>query len=466
MIKMKKIYQSSLLILMVAALLFSCKKDISEIGVNVVGDNPLEVIYVDTFSVTAYSEMIDSMSTISLSSNMLGAIKDPVFGTTNTSVYAQFRLEANNVSYEFEEGAVLDKVVLYLAYADDYVYGDKNYTQHLSVYEVGDQMIDTVRYYHFDNLRIKDELLGDTAFVPNFDSVEYHEIVDNDTIESGMKIAPIEISLSNELGERLMNYDSEVYASNESFLQEFAGIYITTLDQNLPSNMGGIFNIDLTADDSKITLYYHYPDEDNPGEFIEEEFDLICNSSSVRFGNYNHYDYADASPEFYNHVVLGDTNAGSEQFYLQSLAGVRSYIRFPNLGKLDNYENYAVNEAKLILHEVSTDDASLEAIESFSLTQQVMLADSSIGYYTVPDVSLGTNYFGGEYDSLNSQYFFRITQFVQDVISGESYDNQLRMELIGGAVNANRSIIGGFNPMNETQKLEFKVTYTQIEFDD
>lgn len=478
MIKMKKLYKSSLLLLIAAAFLFSCKKDISQIGVNVVGDNPLEVIYVDTFSIRAYSELIDSMRTDELSSHLLGAYKDPVFGTVNASIYSQFRLEAGNEDYQFQEGAVFDSIRLYLSYANDDVYGgDPNFPSeiHLSIYEVGDQIYRDSAYYQFQNLRTKDELLADFTFVPSFnDSVYVNVEVDEngDTTSSDRILAPISIPLSDELGQRLMMYDSTVFEDNETFLNEFAGLYITTLDQHLPSSDGSMINVNFLSDYTKVTLYYHYIAQNDEGNDItyREEFDLVCNSNTARFGNYNHYDYFDASPEFKSQVLDLDTsnleNYGREQVYLQGLSGVRTVLKFPYIHKMDDYYNYAVNEVKLFLWDVNDASSNLGAISSLSLSQIVQLTDSTTAIYAIPDASGGSTYFNGNYNGIDGSYFFRITQYMQDLIQGFTVDNQLRIEIVGGAVHANRSIIGGWNPtIDEEKKMKLQVIYTKIDSD-
>lgn len=465
MIKMNKIYKSSLLILLMAALLFSCKKDISEIGVNVVGDNPLEVIKIDTFSIRAHSELVDSMRTDELSSHILGAYVDPVFGTFNASIYSQFRLEAGNEDFDFPENAVVDSVVLYLAYAENEVYGDTSYQHHISIYELGEQIYRDSAYYQFDNIRTKDELFAESQFVPSFDSVEVYKYNEDDEQYDTTKILPaIVIPLSEEFGERLINYSPEVYGSNETFLEEFPGLYITTLDRNLPSSGGSLMDMDFLNDNTKITLYYHYYDAEDDSTYYDE-FNLICNTNNARFGNYNHYDYFDASPEFKSQVIDGDTTLGEEMVYLQGLAGVRTIIEFPYIRKLDNAYNYAVNEAKLFLWDVNDPSSNLQAIASLSLSQEIELNDSTSAYYAISDASGGERYFNGKYNGTDRNYYFRITQFLQNLIQGNTVDNKLRVEIIGGAVNPNRTVLGGYNPMDAEKRLHLQVIYTQIDSD-
>lgn len=449
--------------MMLAALLFSCKKDISEIGVDVVGDDPLEVIKIDTFTIRAHSEVVDSMITDGLSSHLLGAYVDPVFGTLNASIYSQFRLEAGNEDFDFPDNAVVDSVVLFLAYAENEVYGDTTYEHHISIYELGDQLDIDSTYYHFQNVRTKDELFAESVFVPDFDSVEVYEYDDDEEEYDTTKILPaIVIPLSQEFGERLKNYSPDVYESNETFLAEFPGVYITTLDQNLPGSGGSLVDLDFLNDETKITLYYKYWDAET-SDTIYEEFDLVCNSNTARFGNYNHYDYFDASPEFRSQVIDGDTTLGEEMVYLQGLAGVRTFIEFPYIREMEDAHNYAINEAKLFLWDVNDPSSNLQAIESLSLSQQVELSDTTFIYYTIPDASSGDNYFSGDYNGSERNYFFRITQYLQDLIQGYTVDNKLRVEIIGSAVNPNRTILGGYNPIDAEKKMYLQVIYTKID---
>jgi hypothetical protein len=455
--KAKNIFKGGFIILILASILLACKKDISEIGVDIVGNNPLEVIFIDTIEIKAYSEIIDSMRTDELSSHLLGAYKDPVFGTINASIYAQFLLRSADVDHRFGDDPVLDSVVLHLAYASNETYGgdpDDPSQNHISIYEIGEQMDLSTDYYHFQNLRTKSELLAESVFIPSFDSVEYEQIVGEDTTIA-KKIPPLSIRLSDAFGQRFIDADTIVYDDQESFIEEFAGLYITTLDQHLPQTKGSLMNINFRNDDTKITLYYH-----NTTDTLELSF--IANSSSAaRFGNYNHYDYQDASDDFKQQVLEGETALGSEMVYLQSLAGVRTIIQFPNINRIDDYYNYAINEAKLFLWDAEDTTTVLDPIDAVTITYKIN--DST--YSQIPEAIGGGIYFDGQYNSGNQGYVCRMTQHIQSIISGETEYNFIRIEPIGGAVRANRSLIHGFNPEDQDKRIKLQVLYTQIDSD-
>lgn len=457
---MKKILSSGLLILLTAALLFSCKKDISKIGVDIVGENPLKVIYMDTVTVRVYSELIDSLRTDELSAHVVGAIKDPVFGTLNASVYSQFNIDPGNTDYDFGSSPAIDSVVLYIAYANVDLYGDTSYQQEWVVYELGNDLEADSAYYSFQNTRIKQEPLAYASFVPNYDSVEFiEENTVDETYDTSMILNPVKIYLSNDFGNRIINSDTSAFEDDASLSDIFKGIYITTLDQNLPSNGGSLVDLNLQSDDTFIRFYYHNTEEDSMS------YDLIVNYNTARFSNFNHYEYRDASPEFRSQVINGNTEDGKELIYLQGLAGVRTIIEFPYLSKIDDYYNYAVNEAKLFIHNQDV-ESGFAPISSLTLSQKVVI-DSVDYQYTVPDASSGDNYFSGTYDETEQRYYFRITQYIQDVIQGYTADSKLKVEIIGGAVHPNRLIGYGYDPMmDESKRVKLQVIYTKIDSDE
>lgn len=445
--------------MVLALVIFSCKKDISKIGVNVVGDNPLKVTYVDTSSMIVHSELIDSLRTDELSVHIMGAIKDPVFGTMNASLYSQFRLKSGYEDYDFGTNPQLDSIVLYITYSETEVYGDTNYMQKWSVYEVGEDMFLDTAYYSFQQLRTQADVLGYAEFIPNFDSVEYIDVVAGDTTTI---LQPIRIPLSAELGMRLLAYDSLVYKDNESFMEAFKGIYITTIESNLPNSGGNLVSANFASDNTYIRLYYH--NDEFPTDSLENslQFDYVVNYSTARFSNFNHYDYHDADADFRAQVIDGDTTLSSEKVYLQGLGGVRTIVTFPHLPLMEDYDKFSINEAKLILSDID-ETSNLPAIDELTLSYKVII-DSADYYYTITDASSGDLYFGGEYNSTNKNYTFRITQFMQDLLQGKNDDNKLRIEIVGGAIHGNRLVAGGSNPLIINDKrIKLQLIYTKIE---
>lgn len=481
---MNKIFSSSLLIILTAAFLFSsCKKDISKIGVDVVGENPLKVVYMDTVTISIRSEVVDSLRSDQLSSHILGAYKDPIFGTLNASVYSQFTIRTSYENSPFgTNNPVLDSIILYIKPFDTLEYrSDQNTAvmHNLTVYELGDDLRYDSIYYSFQNTRTKSEIIGDIQFKAEFDSIDYitkpadPNVIDVDTFKI---LRPIAIRLSEEFGNSLFE-NIQMYTSVDGFLDEFKGLYITTLDQYLPSSGGAVINADFNNDQTFIGLYYHndtsfyidYTIVD--GDTVSEEtiyynnmFKYETNIGTARFSNFNHYGYQDADPEFIRNVVDQSSPKDSTKIYMQALGGVQTYVSFPHLTKLDDYYNYAINEAKLIIHNID-EEGNYLPIPTLTLSHKVTV-DSISDYYLIQDATSGDQYFSGEYNSDTKQYFFRITQYMQRLIEGKTDDSELRLEIVGGSVKANRLIGGGWNPPGmEDKKISLQVIYTKIDDD-
>jgi hypothetical protein len=78
----------------------------------------------------------------------------------------------------------------------------------------------------------------------------------------------------------------------------------------------------------------------------------------------------------------------------------------------------------------------------------------------------GTSYFGGDYDSDNGEYFFRISRYAQNLLKSDTIgDYGLYLVVSGGSLMANRVQINGYNPSSPTaleKRLKLKMIYTKL----
>ena len=102
---MKK--RGTFILIILAILACSCKKDIDSIGLNL-QDGTLGNAYAE-IPLSAYSTLEDSLFTKNLLYTLLGEIHDPVFGTTGAGFCTQFALQGSNTN--LGEDLVLDSVV-------------------------------------------------------------------------------------------------------------------------------------------------------------------------------------------------------------------------------------------------------------------------------------------------------------------------------------------------------------------
>ena len=141
-------------------------------------------------------------------------------------------------------------------------------------------------------------------------------------------------------------------------------------------------------------------------------------------------------------VVEGDTALGQQILYLQSMGGVRALLRFPNIetwGDTLQHEHLIINEAKLVLPISRTDAPGYATVASLALLS--LNADGSTT--VLPDYFEGSAYYGGSYSSSTRSVTFRISEYLQDLVSGKSQSQGLYLSITGAAYNAYRCIIPG-----------------------
>lgn len=422
-------------------ILNSCYKPAGQIGDEIQPDQSrLKVFYSDTSTVYAYSVPEDTVRSDELSRNQLGSIVDPVFGTTNASIYTQFALSKFN--NDFGSNPVMDSLILSLYYNGSY--GDTTTQLNLHVYEMTEMIYDSSIYYSNINKTYDPTDYANYSFVPlPHDSL----VVDGDTLPPMLRV---NLSGNPTLANKLLDASAADLENNNAFQEYFNGLYIVC-DQ-VGSN-GSILYFNLLETFSKLTIYYHNDSTDNLF------FNFLINSNCAWVNKYEH-DFTTGSSEFKQQVVNGDTALGKQQFYVQGLAGVRSIIKFPFVNNWNELGNVAVNEAKLFLTG-SENPPYLGAPE-----QLVLFKINEDGTYTLLDdyVNNSINYFGGVYKSSSNQYQFRITQYIQDRISNPNEpDYGLYLNVFGSSINPQRFIINGDQPVSDTvSKLRLEIVYTDL----
>lgn len=439
MLKKFKWYPAALIL--VSALLYAaCNKEDHGVGLNIQppGDK-LNVISTDTTTVIAYSQIVDSVKTDETSVSLLGSLLDPVFGKTTASFYTQLRLSLT--AFSFGTNPVPDSLILTLKYKDHY--GDTNAVMTVSVYELAEQIQLDSLYFSHQSVAVKETLLGQKTFTPDFSS---DVIVGTDTLDPHLRINLG--TLSTELATRLLSAPADTMESSTSFLNYFYGLYVTAE----PANSGGIIiYLDLLSSLSEMTLYYHNDTEDSLS------YAYLINSNCARFGHYDH-DYSLASPEFRAQVIDKDTSLGQSICYEQALAGVKTFVRFPNIRNYYSDGKIAVNEARLF---VSCADTSSELKVATSL---VLVTKTEEGGYVITNDQLqGEGFFGGYYDKNINGYWFRITSTVQDLMRSADPDYGLEVYVSGGAVNAQRVLLYGTSPQSPgtaEERMKLVITYT------
>jgi len=438
---MQHFQKHSYLLIVFMVFLFSCADESTIIGVDLQPESDkLKVFFSDTSSIVAYSVPEDSIRTDETTVSMLGSLYDPIFGTTNSSIYTQIRLSTTSV--DFGTAPQLDSIVLAFEYTGDY-YGDTTSQQTFRVFEIADSLNRDSAYYSNQTKQIIEPEIGSFTVAPSpTDSIYV------DTIKYK---AQFRMHLNEDFGYKILNADEANLASGTAFLQFIKGIYVTT---DPVSQGGALLYFDLVSNYSRIILYYH----NHPDTLKNYNFPIA--DISARFMNFDHYGYQNADPAFISQVFNNEKTLGSDKVYLQPMAGIKTKIELPYLKDWVKNQKIAVNEAKLVLSNYNTQD-EFEPAPALVLLSIDSLGSSSL----VVDYYEGLTYFGGGYDSDNGEYFFRISRYVQDLLKSDTKDYGLYLVISGASLQANRVQITGYNPSDPTglaKRMKLKLTYTVL----
>ncbi|MGN0033528.1 MAG: DUF4270 domain-containing protein [Candidatus Limimorpha sp.] len=386
------------------ALVSSCKRNPERVGDNMQPDG--SVIYAsfdgNYNDIIAATNKVDKITASSPASVMLGNMSDPFFGITNVGFYTQVSLSTN--SHSWGNGAVADSVVLQLCYNG--YYGDTTQAMTLRVYELKEKLSTDSVYYSNQEFECGVEELGNLTFIPR-------PLTSSDSSRSVLRI-PLNTTFGNYLIDSASNF-----VSQSAFKDFFRGVHVVCDKQ--PS-AGSILNFDLKNTYTFLRVYYHNDDNDD----LYYNFGMTSSDASV---NHFSHDYEAAA----HPIVFNDTT--QQYLYLQGAAGPRVWIKFPNIAQwADNIASeegarIIINEAKLVMRgaPVMIDG---QQNDTATYTPPVKLIavgakfDTDTTYVMLSDQLVSAEYYGGNYDKENDEVWFRLSEYVQQLINdGVGADN-------------------------------------------
>ncbi|NUQ22705.1 MAG: DUF4270 domain-containing protein [Saprospiraceae bacterium] len=451
---MKSISAAACAVATVLLLSISACIDPTDVGSDLLEGDQIGVEFTDTISMETSSFIGDTLTTYSpttlLSSYLFGQITDPILGKSTASVYTQARLQrtlsGGYESFDFT-GATLDSIVLVLVYDSSGYYGDVNQTFGMEVLELDESLNEDETYTSDDSFVTKPISLGSREFVPKYDSLEIINYEAN--IADTVKVIPhLRITLSPELGQRLLQYDSTIYKNDSTFLSVFKGLHLKPTTQNT-----GMLSFNVLSAFSGIHVFY-------TKNAKKEQYVFAFNNYGVTTARYEH-DYSGAPVEPY----LNDALLGDEYTFVQGMRGIYTKITLPYV---ENLDNAIINKAELIatVTYLDGDNATI-----FTPADQLLLftRDSNGKLKEIDDVRLGlainglNEIFGGVLEKgVNgqpSQYKMNLTSHFQQMIKGEEI-NEIYLVVRFGARRTDRVTLCGAG--HATYPLQLKVTYTKL----
>ena len=428
--------------LSVGLILFSaCQHETSSIGLNLIDQVGTE--FNDTTTVVAYSCLEDTINTGNLSSNVLGHIHDPVFGDSKASIYAQFALGGSSVN--FGENPMVDSVVLTLQLSS--YFGDTNSRVGIRVHRLTENMSTSNKYY-------QNSTVAYDATPLNYSLTGYSIKPGTSVVVDTNSYSPhLRIRLSQAFGQYLLNHQSYM-TSNSSFQQFFKGLCIEAISHS--GSTGYMLITNMTSSLTNISLYYH-----NAASNEQKKYDFVCNNECARFTQFTHNYYNSNHPDFTQEVLLGQREIGAQTLFLQATGGVKTHITFPHLQDAFKHLNnrVVINKAELVISDISPNEQYLTHPAALTL-QGINATTGKISYLPDDEYYTGTSYFGGTYNDEKHEYRFRVTEYVQRLILGNTdLSNSLYLVVKGSGVRANRLIMGGTGRPDD-KRLRLELSYT------
>ena len=428
--------------------------------------------------------LTDSFRMSKGATHILGKITngDPLFGTTDATIYLQ--LKPLSYPYAFEnhnDSLFIDSVVLILDYVE--TWGDSNALQTVRVSEIAPANVfkaDSnylVRQAKFSTIGI----LGTKSnFAPSIlnDSIKAYK----DTTSNQLRI-----SLDTNFGRRLLKYDSlstginGAYFNDSAFNSKFRGFAIESI-----AGGNALMGFNLASGKTRLALYYRYknvPRQDTTVRYFT--FDGV--SANANYITRNNYIGSQALSTF--------GNGQDALVYLQNTPGTFARIKIPDLL---NTPNCVVHRAELIAEQIY--DASDDL---FTRPDALLLdvRDTALKFlhrfmpydFTYDPQSASNNGFQLGYAGKNTVdafgkpitvWKFNISRYVQNVLIRREPLHELRLSTAPDAVGFYQpSILGpgipiaiglnsslgkgrvrlaGGNYADPTKKMRLRIVYSKI----
>ena len=381
--------------------LFSCKKESTDIGLDLIGDESLaNAINVEYRNLSFRTVADDTFKVNSLSSSLLGIINDPVFGESKASLIVQPQLTETGINLN---GNTIDSTQLNLVF-DLYQTVDEgtritNYELHygdveselvFDIYKLGEDLSDDIYFSNYTpSLGTK---IGEYSGKFDLDSVKRE--IDGEVVTLSPRMT---IKLDNTFGQEILDYDETTLSSNDNFIEIMKGLVL--IPRSIVSGDGAIVAVEAINTRSSLDLFY--------SDSIQLAIPLGVSSKRVNFFETTHTPAIEEQKMGVGHFDIT---------YVQSLGGTKVRIDVPQLESIIKLsDNIVINEAKL---EISP-DISLNFTGKFEQAPRLWLLtpdtsnlnQSMTSFLDFNDVRFSESY----YDVDLNSYTFYFNRYLQQL---------------------------------------------------
>jgi len=393
-------------------ILLQCTEDPLKIDPkNILPDDDMLDVIIDTLPVTLYTIDMEAVVTRSVGISPLGSMNDPEIGIIDLDFISDF------------------------IYVSEPEFKDETHPDSL-------QIVDIKMELFFDNQFLERDYFGkadDINFevyellepMPDYtksDFIIYSHMVDASPLNEGApyltlndSVQKYTVNIKHEFAERLLDtnkINQNIYKSENQrvFKDYFKGFYFKVNPKSNPG--GGVIMVDHST--SRIVLRtLNNLGKDEPDTLITN-FYIGYQSSAIDSGGVHlNLHRLNLKPELKE--IINDTVNVSDHAYLQALAGPKILVKLPSLNSVREMLNnsVSVNRAQLILpYDKDIYDQSLENY-SFFAPRRLGLYDSKSNSNLVDDYSQDYH-LGGFIDTINNRYVLNIENHIHRYLSNDT----------------------------------------------
>lgn len=428
---LKQFRQSVLLVLL--SLLFlhtSCNKP-DDIGFDLLPVSQLPGVNVDTFNVSSYTVLEDSLimwspfkNAIELPTLFIGSYDEPYFGKSFAGFVSQIRLGNTITGSTFGGATGCDSIVLSFLYKG--IEGDTTVNHHISVYEL-DELLNYDSTYYSSRIYSRSGFLGQVDLVPE---------INDSVIVGGANATPqLRIPLDTALGGKIMReyiINPGTLASNTAFMDFFNGVILV----DSADGLGSIVSLPSTSGFHRLTIYFSGT----------KSYEFIIDVNAVRTSYFSH-----------QYLPFAFDTIQDDPLVVESMAGLKDSLVIQNLSSLYANGPVSISSARLIFN--LQDGTTTNNFNPH--TNLLIFGSDSLGKnVTTADATETSSYYGGAYDATNEQYSFNIGRYLQQtltkVVENGGKDYGLFLVAGGSTSNARRTVLQG------PQNIQLIVTSTKL----
>lgn len=374
----------------------ACKKESTDIGLGLVGDDVLENAEKTTFyDAICRTVDDDSIRTDILSSGLFGIVNDPILGESKASLIIEPRVSETGTG---SLGKTADSTRLVLKFDIDQTIGSTPYRIlqgdaeseiAFDIYKMGEEIPDSA----YNTYR---PILGDKIgeYTGDFNFSNKEVIVNGDTLLISPEVI---LDIDNKLGEDILGLTN---ISDDDLKTILEGIVL--VPRAVVSGEGLIVAFETRISASRLVVYHD-----------STELSIPLGTSSKRIN------YFETTPS----ANVAAQLAGAGHYtttYIQSLSGTKVKVEFPELNDfIKKGEQIIINEAHISF---SIEDGTAERGKYDEPPRLLLYAidsatDKTAFFEDLLDFQLqqSLNY-GGAYESTSNTYDFRFNRYLQRLV--------------------------------------------------